>query len=102
VSRRPTVARVDLEALGHNFRTLAAVLLRAPADVAPGFSPAADVVPGFRPARPLAGPGIIAVVKANAYGHGAERVALALEAAGAPAVDAVTFARARLQVDEAR
>jgi predicted amidophosphoribosyltransferase len=28
--------------------------------------------------------------------------ALALEAAGAPAVDAVTFARARLQVDEAR
>ena len=28
-------------------------------------------------------PGIIAVVKANAYGHGAERVALALEQAGA-------------------
>ena len=30
-----------------------------------------------------AAPGIIAVVKANAYGHGAERVALALEQAGA-------------------
>ena len=28
-------------------------------------------------------PGVIAVVKANAYGHGAERVALALEQAGA-------------------
>jgi alanine racemase len=29
-------------------------------------------------------PGIVAVVKANAYGHGAPRVALALERAGAP------------------
>ena len=34
--------------------------------------------------RGAKGPGIIGVVKANAYGHGAARVALALEAAGAP------------------
>ncbi len=37
-----------------------------------------------RRSRGTAGPGIICVVKANAYGHGAARVALALEAAGAP------------------
>ena len=52
---RPTVARVDLSAIQHNFRTLAA----------------------FVKAQ------IIAVVKANAYGHGAPQVALALEEAGA-------------------
>ena len=40
-----------------------------------------DVAPGLQnPAKP---PSIIAVVKANAYGHGSERVALALEQAGA-------------------
>jgi len=54
---RQTVARVDLEALRSNFRTIAGLLA--------GRSQ------------------IIAVVKANAYGHGAPQVALALEAAGA-------------------
>ena len=58
---RPTVARVDLDAIRDNFREIAR------------FVASAD-----RPA-----PGVIAVVKANAYGHGAARVALALEAAGA-------------------
>ena len=57
---RPTVARVDLDAIRHNFRAIAAYL---------GSSD--------RPA-----PRIIAVVKANAYGHGAAQVGRALEDAG--------------------
>ena len=56
---RPTVARVDLDAIRSNFRAIAAFLGSA-----------------GRPA-----PGIIAVVKANAYGHGAPQVARALGAA---------------------
>ncbi|HXH05129.1 MAG TPA: alanine racemase [Vicinamibacterales bacterium] len=57
---RLTVARIDLAALQANFRAIAAFVGRA--------------------ARP---PGIIAVVKANAYGHGAAAVGPALERAGA-------------------
>src|SRR3990167_5706126 len=56
---RSTVARVDLAALQSNFRAIR------------------EFLGGRTP------PAIIAVVKANAYGHGAERVALALEQAGA-------------------
>lgn len=56
---RPTVAVVDLDALAANVRALQRML--------------ADRTPP---------PGIIAVVKAGAYGHGAARVGLALEAAG--------------------
>jgi alanine racemase len=59
---RPTVAHVDLGAVKHNFRAIADHVAR---EAAP--SP----------------PGLIAVVKANAYGHGAGQVALALEDAGA-------------------
>ncbi|MBI2834492.1 MAG: alanine racemase [Acidobacteria bacterium] len=59
---RPTFAHVDLEALKSNFRAMTEYLAT-----------------GARPEPPA----IIAVVKANAYGHGAPRVALALEAAGA-------------------
>jgi len=59
---RPTVARVDLEAIRFNFRAIAA-FLAASATTAP--------------------PKIIAVVKANAYGHGAAEVGVALEQAGA-------------------
>jgi alanine racemase len=59
---RSTVAHVDLAALQQNFSTIQAFLQAEPGRTAPG---------------------IIAVVKANAYGHGAERVAVALEAAGA-------------------
>jgi alanine racemase len=61
---RSTVAHVDLAALQANFRAVEALL-------------AAGTPPSHRP------PGIIAVVKANAYGHGATPVALALESAGA-------------------
>src|SRR5512137_2898452 len=61
---RSTVAHVDLAALKANYRAIAALL-------------ALRTQPSQRP------PGIIAVVKANAYGHGARHVALALEEAGA-------------------
>jgi alanine racemase len=59
---RPTVARVDLGAIQRNFQHIAAHLGRE---------------------RPDAPPSVIAVVKANAYGHGAPQVARALEEAGA-------------------
>src|SRR5262252_644515 len=59
---RPTVARVDLGAVQRNFKHITAHLGRE---------------------RPDAPPGVIAVVKANAYGHGAPQVARALEEAGA-------------------
>ncbi|HKQ66722.1 MAG TPA: alanine racemase [Methylomirabilota bacterium] len=59
---RPTVARVDLGALKSNFLAIQAHLRRE---------------------RPTATPGVIAVVKANAYGHGAGQVGRALEDAGA-------------------
>ena len=62
---RSTIADVDLDAVAGNFRAIRAFLEAEP-----------------RPAGPAA-PGIIAVVKANAYGHGSEAVALALERAGA-------------------
>ena len=65
---RSTVAHVDLGALQANFRAIREFLASTAAD----------------PNGPPRGvPRIIAVVKANAYGHGAERVALALEAEGA-------------------
>jgi len=62
---RSTIADVDLDAVAHNFRAIQAFLAAEPLEGA---------------ARP---PGIVAVVKANAYGHGAGPVALALERAGA-------------------
>ena len=70
---RSTVAHVDLAALQANFKAIQNFLLAGAAEPAG----AADL----GPRRPV--PKVIAVVKANAYGHGAERVALALEAAGA-------------------
>ena len=59
---RPTVARIDLGALKSNYRHIVEHLATEGGD---------------------RGPGVIAVVKANAYGHGAGQVALALEQAGA-------------------
>jgi alanine racemase len=59
---RSTVAHVDLAALQHNFTAIRAFLQQDTKGTPPD---------------------VIAVVKANAYGHGAERVALALEQAGA-------------------
>src|SRR5262245_7821297 len=65
---RSTVARVDLAALKSNFAAICSFLSRS------AHAPASAV------ANP---PAIIGVVKANAYGHGAPRVALALQEAGA-------------------
>ena len=59
---RPTVARIDLRALQANYRRLVHHVTAETRDRAPG---------------------LIAVVKANAYGHGAAQVARALEDAGA-------------------
>ena len=59
---RPTVARVDLAALKSNYRH---IVEHVEAEAGSGA------------------PRLIAVVKANAYGHGAAQVALALEDAGA-------------------
>ena len=59
---RPTTAHVDLGAIARNYRALATYLASE------------------QPTHP---PRLIAVVKANAYGHGPSQVARALEAAGA-------------------
>src|SRR5947207_10723389 len=59
---RPTVARIDLSALESNYRRIAEHLAGERGDRAPR---------------------LIAVVKANAYGHGAGQVGRALEEAGA-------------------
>jgi alanine racemase len=64
---RSTVAHVDLPALQANFKAIQNFLAAGRA----------------QQGSPDTAPRIVAVVKANAYGHGAERVALALEAAGA-------------------
>jgi alanine racemase len=59
---RPTVARVDLHALTSNYTA---------------------IVNHLKAEQPERTPGVIAVVKANAYGHGAPQVGKALERAGA-------------------
>lgn len=61
---RPTFAHIDLEILKANYRAICAF-----------------VKP--RPGESRSAPRVIAVVKANAYGHGAVAVARALEEAGA-------------------
>ncbi|HEX7088452.1 MAG TPA: alanine racemase [Vicinamibacterales bacterium] len=67
---RSTVADVDLGAIAHNLRQIRELLEREARAAAPG-----DVPPRA--------PGIIAVVKANAYGHGAGAVGRTLAQAGA-------------------
>jgi alanine racemase len=62
---RSTVAHVDLAALQSNLRAIQ------------------NFLGGSGGPPPCRAPEIIAVIKANAYGHGAARVALALEQAGA-------------------
>ena len=59
---RPTVARVDLGALKSNYR---------------------HIVERLAGEQPVSPPRVVAVVKANAYGHGAVQIARALEDAGA-------------------
>lgn len=69
---RCTVARVDLNALRANFHALTSHLAK---------DASINRQRGVQPSTP---PAIIAVVKANAYGHGSVPVARALEEAGAP------------------
>jgi alanine racemase len=73
---RPTFARVDLAAIESNLRAIADLLS------APRSSPL-ESRPNLEPRSSNLAPRIIAVVKANAYGHGASDVGLALERAGA-------------------
>ena len=73
---RPTVARVDLGALRSNFQSIAEHLA-----CEKGSGVFFDAV-HEKDSRPRI-PGVIAVIKANAYGHGAAQVACALEDAGA-------------------
>jgi alanine racemase len=96
---RSTVADVDLDAISHNFRAIRDFLASESRhsvddiicrDGPLGPSPSGATPPEAREARQGGSsgttprpPGIIAVVKANAYGHGAGPVAVALERAGA-------------------
>ena len=118
---RSTVARVDLAALQSNFRAIQEFLAQADRDSPPLTNAPSDAPspprppppppppppsPPPPPPRPPAPPppAVIAVVKANAYGHGSERVALALEQAGATMLacadieEAVVLRRAGVEV----
>jgi alanine racemase len=68
---RSTTARVDLAALESNYTSIVTYL---------SGEAGLNRIAGR---GPVVAPGIIAVVKANAYGHGARRVAAVLERAGA-------------------
>ena len=88
MSARCTFAHVDLGALQSNFRAIAEFLAEQASSgsvqLPPPHKATADhrsLGEGGQPDREA--PGIIAVVKANAYGHGAPAVAMALQAAGA-------------------
>jgi len=94
---RCTVAQVDLAALQSNFLAITAFLKMAsavddapqhdrvprPGRPAPVDGRQARVDPATRRRVERQPPGVIGVVKANAYGHGAARVGLALQDAGA-------------------
>lgn len=82
MSARCTFAHVDLRALQSNFRAISEFLAsnsRSPKGE--HYVRSADLQVGRD--TQVAAPGIIAVVKANAYGHGAPAVAVALQQAGA-------------------
>ena len=98
---RSTVARVDLAALQDNFRAIQAFVAAEPGTLARSHAPHPRTL---APSPPRTVPTILAVVKANAYGHGSERVAVALEQAGATMVacadieEAVVLRRAGVRV----
>jgi alanine racemase len=86
---RPTIARVDLAAIEANLRAISTFLLSP--DAASPEHRTSDIehrisvvtATASTAATAKTAPRIIAVVKANAYGHGASEVGLALERAGA-------------------
>src|SRR5712671_4634749 len=80
---RPTTARIDLAAVKSNFRHIVQ-FLRSHAEGNPAKAGSHDEGGSHDKAGSHgSAPGVIAVVKANAYGHGAGQVAHALEDAGA-------------------
>src|SRR5262245_25034641 len=89
---RQTVAHVDLSAIEANLRSISEFLSSSDSDPrppsraphpAPRAPHPAPRAPHPAPRAPHPAPRVIAVVKANAYGHGATEVGLALERAGA-------------------
>ena len=98
---RSTVAHVDLAALQANFKAIQQFLVEG-TSADPSRLRGSAASAGQEGPRRI--PQVIAVVKANAYGHGAERVALALEAAGADLLacadieEAVVLRRAGVRV----
>src|SRR5687768_2203566 len=92
---RPTVARVDLGAIARNFRQITGYLAREKGAGRDGSRFQKGDGSPYNERRPVPRtettpvpsrhhvPGVIAVVKANAYGHGGGQVARALEDAGA-------------------
>jgi alanine racemase len=81
---RPTSAIVDLDAIRDNLRAIRRLLTANRAAAAPGsLHPPAPGAPEPRNPGTTSASTLIAVVKANAYGHGAGAVGLALESAGA-------------------
>src|SRR5215471_19479821 len=78
---RQTVAHVDLAAVEGNLRAISA-FLSSGATASPAHR-TSDIGHRVSDDAQRATPRVIAVVKANAYGHGAAEVGLALERAGA-------------------
>jgi alanine racemase len=78
---RHTVAHVDLAAIEGNLRAISSFLSRA-ASGRPEHR-TWDIAHRSSDSERRVAPRVIAVVKANAYGHGASEVGLALERAGA-------------------
>jgi alanine racemase len=74
MSARSTFAHIDLAALQSNFRAIAEFLGSHGGNRRAGLAVQDP---------PYKSPGVIAVVKANAYGHGASAVGVALQEAGA-------------------
>ena len=89
---RPTHATVDLNALAHNYRAIVRHLAAGAAGVGGAVGAGGGAAP----------PAVIAVIKANAYGHGAAPVALALERAAAAegAADGATPLLACADIEE--
>jgi alanine racemase len=82
VSARCTFAHVDLRALQSNFRAISEFLSNNEGSPkGEHYDRSSDVRSADLQVGPT--PGIIAVVKANAYGHGAPAVGVALQEAGA-------------------
>ncbi len=88
---RHTVARVDLDAIRSNVKAIAEFVassragLKAGATEKAGLKASTTDEAGLKASTTdkASTPGVIAVVKANAYGHGAAEVGPALEQAGA-------------------